>query len=206
VTSSLAGNTYTGADLDPAYDDIVIVAPGAYNQPTSSSVGAPELADNIKTYLNNGGKVMWVNSFTSHPLGGPSGSFDYAMTPYSASGGTSGVQGFGTPGNIIFEVASHPIQNGVTANTNLTANLNSSYNIIRTRLNTRPGATPIISLGNPASITTSNRLALVQIMTYSGNRVSMFNNFAFEQLTSTNVNPVTRRIVSNTILWTAGMI
>jgi hypothetical protein len=210
VTSSLIGNTYTGADLDPAFDDIVIVAPGAWSQPTGSNVGATELANNIKTYLNNGGKVMWTTYFSSHPLGGPSGLFDFAMTPYSASGASTGNQVAGTPGNIIFESegVGHPITNGVTANTNLSADLNAGFNFIRTNRNIRSGVNTIMSLGNPANTSNSNRTSLVSVMTYAGNRVSMYNcsTGALETFTSANTNPVARRIFANTVLWTAGMI
>jgi hypothetical protein len=118
VTTDLTGNTYTGADLDPAFDDIVIVhtagtAPGAS--------GAQELDDNLKTYLNNGGKILWTNYFPNNPPGalGDTSSFDYAMTPFTASVNNTyiGAAG-GTIGVTRFESGStgHPILNGITQN------------------------------------------------------------------------------------------
>jgi hypothetical protein len=197
VTTDLTGNTYTGADLDPAFDDIVIVY-----TPSSGNVGAPELADNLKTYLNNGGKILWTNYFPSNPPGGASGAFDYAITPFTSSAANTNVgPAGGTIGNIYFEVpSSHPILNGVTPNTNLAINLNSGINFLKTVNNTRPDATPIISFNSNI-----NRVALVQTMTYAGNRVSMYNNSTLSGGFS-NSTTNARRIISNTILWTAGMI
>jgi hypothetical protein len=199
VTTDLTGNTYTGADLDPALDDIVIVYT---SNGTNVSVGAPELADNLKTYLNNGGKILWTNYFPSNPPGGTSGAFDYAITPFTSSAANTNVgPAGGTIGNIYFEVpSSHPILNGVTPNTNLAINLNSGINFLKTVNNTRPDATPIISFNSNI-----NRVALVQTMTYAGNRVSMYNNSTLSGGFS-NSTTNARRIISNTILWTAGMI
>jgi hypothetical protein len=199
VTTNLTGNTYTGADLDPAIDDIVIVCT-AFT--ANSNVGAPELADNLKTYLNNGGKILWTNYFPSNPPGGTSGAFDYAITPFTSSAANPFVgPGGGTIGNIYFEVSSsHPILNGVTPNTNLAINLNSGVNNLRTISNTRPGATTIISFNSNVT-----RTPLVQTMTYAGNRVSMYNNSTLSGGFS-NSTTNARRIISNTILWTAGMI
>ena len=143
---------------------------------------------------------MWTNYFPSNPPGGAS--FDFAITPFTSSAANPTVgPGGGTIGNIYFEVSSsHPILNGVTPNTNLAINLNSGINLLKTVNNTRPGATPIISFNSNI-----NRYSLVQTMTYAGNRVSMYNNSTLSSGFS-NTTTNARRIISNTILWTAGMI
>jgi hypothetical protein len=181
------------------------VAPGAWSQPTSSYVGAPELAGNLKTFMDNGGKVMWTAYMPSHAPGGSA--FDYSITPYISSGGSSGGQSAGSGfATLIAESAGHPILNGVTNGASLAVNNNAGGNFCKTTLNVRPGATTIASVGNPATTTNSNRLTLVTTMWYSGSRTSYHNNGTLEVFTSANTTAAAKRVFTNTVLWTAGMI
>jgi hypothetical protein len=185
----------------------VIVAPGVWAQPTGSTVGAPQLAGNLKTFMDTGGKVMWTAYTPSHTPGGPEGGFDYAITPYSASGASSGVQSAGSSAaTLIAESLGHPILNGLTNGASLAVNNNAGGNFCKTISNVRPGATTVASAGSPATTTNTGRLTLVTTMWYSGSRVSYHNNSTLEAFTNSNTTAAARRLFTNTVLWTAGMI
>jgi hypothetical protein len=123
------------------------------------------------------------------------------MTPYTGSSSQVASSCSTSP---IFNVSgSHPILNGVVSTTGVTVSPNSAQNFYRINTSIRSGATSICSYCPSAG----SSLSMVAIGNFAGNRISSFNIAFLESYGNASIVTANgRRLFTNTVLWTAGMI
>jgi hypothetical protein len=187
---------YTGADLDPSIYDVVLIAPTGFHPP-----GEPALSDNLKTYMQNGGGVMFNPYVGTGDAGNPGGAgFDAALLPFTNKNVPAETSGT----NKILRVddATHPI---ITSSAVSTGDFlaQSSVYVPFQFSEVRSGATVLCSQ-NADSVP---YVPWVTVHTYAGVSRCVYHNYFFPQAQNVFSIPIeTKRLIVHSLRWAAGVI
>ncbi len=191
--SDLQDGTYTGADLDPNVHDVVYIANNG------NGVGSAALANNLKTYMQNGGGVVFAPSVGGGDAYNPGGSaFDAALLPYTNKNAT--IVGSLTPKSLVVDDATHPIisASGVVTG-EFVGQTNTYVGFQASEL--RPGATLVLSQYYSANT------PWVTVHTYGGVSRVAYHNYYFPQAQNPGLAAIqTKRVLVHTLRWAAGII
>ena len=191
--SNLTGSNYTGADLDPNVYQAVYIQNTAPGQVGND----PLLANNLKTYIENGGGVLFGPYIGAGDTYNPGGSaFDENLLPYNTKNTTLAGGGFLRHITVNNQ---HPI---ISASAIVSGDsIGERTQVISyTSANVRPAATLIASFSGSSNIT------YLAAQTYSGSgRVVHFN---YSLLTA---NPglaaiANKKLFANSLRWAANVI
>jgi hypothetical protein len=187
---------YTGADLDPSIYDVVLIAPTGFTSP-----GEPALSNNLKTYMQNGGGVMFNLYVGTGDAGNPGGAgFDAALLPFTNKNVPAEISA--TNKLLRVDDATHPIITSSAVSTGDSLGQSSAYVPFQFS-EVRSGATVLCSQ-NADSVP---YVPWVTVHTYAGVSRCVYHNYFFPQAQNVFSTPIqTKRLVVHSLRWAAGVI
>jgi hypothetical protein len=191
--SDLQDNTYTGADLNPNVHDVVYIANNGVG------VGNAALANNLKTYMQNGGGVVFAPYIGGGDTYNPGGSaFDAALLPYTNK--NASVVNSLTPKSLVVNDATHPIISASGVSTgDFVGQTNVYIGFQESEL--RPEATLLLSQYYSANT------PWLTVQTYASASRVAYHNYYFPQAQNPGLAAIqTKRVLVHSLRWAARVI
>jgi hypothetical protein len=189
--SNLTGSNYTGADLDPNVYQAVYIQSTAANNVGND----PLLANNLKTYIENGGGVLFGPYIGAGDTYNPGGSaFDENLLPYNTKNTTL------APGGFLRNITvnnQHPIINASAVVTGDSTGDSGQF-VSYTSANVRPAATLIASLSG-------SNITYLAAQNYGAGRVAHFN-YSLLAANPGLARIANKKLFANSLRWAAKVI